>query len=186
MTECSRDTPSPGELIPTQRGTVAQNASDVEQLPTREPDLTEEQWGLWKAWGRARNRLPSLLDDLMLRSSGIRMHEFAVLNAVHLLSQEQNDARIIKVAHRIGISASRCGRIVDSLSARGLCERSSDASDGRAVQVALTERGEELLTTATPHQALLAQHFLIRHIPPESYSIFLAVFSAIAETEPPR
>lgn len=77
------------------------------------------------------------------------------VGVLHCLSRE--DARLSEIAQRLSISMSVASRAVDSLEDSGLVERRRDPTDGRALEVILTEKGR--IDLAQRH-AYIAEKFV--------------------------
>jgi DNA-binding MarR family transcriptional regulator len=97
---------------------------------------------------------------------------------VRELAQPQSQREL---ARRLHYDPSNINALADSLEARGLIERRSDASDRRLRLLALTPEGERLRTTL---EARLAQPpaFLDRLTPAEKKQL-LALLAKIFDTE---
>ena len=77
-------------------------------------------------------------EEPVWREHGIAMREYDVL---YTLSKCEGPARMGELQRGVLLSQPALSRLVDRLVARGLIERATDASDGRAVRVTLTPQG---------------------------------------------
>ncbi|WP_236789599.1 MarR family winged helix-turn-helix transcriptional regulator [Amycolatopsis sp. GM8] len=146
---------------------------------TTPPDrLTAEEQLVWRSLGRAVLRLPRIVDEAMMRTTGLTMTEFAVLDT--LQEAEHRTLRISEVAANTGLSSSRVSRVVDSLATRGWCRREPDTTDRRAALAVLTEEGNTKAETAKPHHSRLAREHVLAHIPAEERAHFIAALTAIS------
>lgn len=80
-------------------------------------------------------------DEPVWREHGLAMREYDVL---YTLSKCAEPARMGDLQQGVLLSQPALSRLVDRLAARGLVERTSDKTDGRAVRVQLTQAGAEL------------------------------------------
>ncbi|WP_306215381.1 MarR family winged helix-turn-helix transcriptional regulator [Actinoplanes sp. RD1] len=136
---------------------------------------------LWTSLGRVVQRLPRLLDDAMLRSAGVTMSEFSVLDALRM--SPDATARISDLAGMTGLSHSRVSRVVDAFAAKGWCRRERDAHDGRSALAVLTGEGVARIEAATPHHVSLAHDVVISRVAPESREAVIAALVAIASDQ---
>lgn len=77
----------------------------------------------------------------MWREHNLTMREYDVL---YTLAKCGGPSRMGEIQRNVLLSQPGLSRLVDRLTARGLVERASDASDGRAVLVQLTPTGLRL------------------------------------------
>ncbi|MFH8470871.1 MarR family winged helix-turn-helix transcriptional regulator [Streptomyces sp. NPDC017991] len=141
--------------------------------------LSVEEETVWRSLGRVVQRLPRTVDSIMLRSTGLTMTEFSVLDA--LRDNPQHTLRISDLAAVTGLSASRVSRVVDSMATRGWCRRERDATDGRAALAKLTEEGLATAGTASAFHVEVAREYVLAHVPAEARHAFITVLAAIAE-----
>ncbi|GAA1712380.1 MarR family winged helix-turn-helix transcriptional regulator [Kribbella yunnanensis] len=150
-------------------------------MPSRSQEpLDAEDLLLWRSLGRLVQRLPRALDNAMLRTSGLTMTEFSVLEA--LADADDHAMRVTDLAREVGLSHSRVSRVIDDLAARGWCGRSRDAQDGRAALALLTEAGEAEAKKAGEHHLRLARERVLAHVRPEDRAVLIAALSAIADS----
>ena len=141
--------------------------------------LAADEHELWRSLGRVVQRLPRVVDDDMVRASGLTMSEFAVLDS--LREARGMTLRITDLAANTGLSHSRVSRMVDALSGRGWCRRERDASDGRAALAVLTEEGRRRAEDASAHHARIARRRVLEHVPAEVRDSFRAILTAIGD-----
>ncbi|MBT9255353.1 MarR family transcriptional regulator [Phycicoccus sp. MAQZ13P-2] len=90
------------------------------------------------------------------------------------------ETRLSALAERLGVGPSSALRTVDRLLAAGLVTRQEDARDRRAVVLALTERGREVVDTVTDRRrAAIAE--VVRRMPAERRTGLVAALTAFAE-----
>lgn len=71
---------------------------------------------------------------------------------------DQGEVGISELARQLGVACSTAGRHAAHLDERGLCTRSVDPADGRAVVAAATPQGRELVThLRSVHGEMLAE-----------------------------
>lgn len=118
--------------------------------------LTEQELSTWMPFVAVLDLLPSSLNADLQRVVGQPLLNIYVLG--HLLHEPSRQARLSALAACMNAALPRMSRIVARLEASGLVERSTPASDGRAVDVALTADGEDLLRVALPlHDRLVRE-----------------------------
>ncbi|MFJ7217751.1 MarR family winged helix-turn-helix transcriptional regulator [Amycolatopsis sp. NPDC098790] len=148
--------------------------------PDETPEsLAADEQELWRSLGRVVQRLPRVIDDDMVRASGLTMSEFAILDS--LREAGESTLRITELAANTGLSHSRVSRMVDQLSGRGWCRRERDASDGRAALAVLTEEGKNRADDASAHHARIARRRFLAHVPPEARDSFRSILVAISD-----
>ncbi|MET0453058.1 MAG: MarR family transcriptional regulator [Mycobacterium sp.] len=140
---------------------------------------TGEEVGLWRALGRVTQRLPRLLDEAMVRDTGLTMTEFAILDA--LSEAPDTTARVSELAAAIGLSPSRVSRALDALTSHGWCRRQPDVRDKRAALAVLSDEGRERVKAAMPHHQRLAHEYVLAHVPTDVRAALTAALTAIAE-----
>jgi DNA-binding MarR family transcriptional regulator len=154
-------------------------ASPRDSTPARADRLSPEEEQVWRSLGRVVQRLPRTVDGIMMRTTGLTMTEFSVLDA--LRDAPQRTLRITDLAAVTGLSPSRVSRVVDSLAARGWCRRERDATDGRAALAGLTSDGLAAADRATADHIRVAREYVLARVPAETRSAFAAALAAIAE-----
>lgn len=76
-----------------------------------------------------------LMDDLNISQSELLF--FSALDTCKELNSPE-------LAKNMGLSASRVSRVVDKLVVNGFLDRSTDATDRRAITLCLTDKGKEI------------------------------------------
>lgn len=154
---------------------------DAENGVTTPPDrLTSEEQLVWRSLGRVVQRLPRVVDEAMMRATGLTMTEFSVLDT--LQEAENRTLRISDAAANTGLSSSRVSRVVDSLVTRGWCRRERDETDKRAALAVLTDEGYAKAEAAKPHHTRLAHDHVLTHIPEAERPKFIELLTAIADS----
>ncbi len=109
---------------------------DPKGLPYLEPLRADAFLGLV----RAGETLATDLDAELQPKHGLSLRAFEVLLFLAVFAPDGH-MRITELTERAPLSQSRVSRLVGELQARGLVERGPDATDGRAVKVAITDDG---------------------------------------------
>jgi DNA-binding MarR family transcriptional regulator len=95
--------------------------------------------------------LHRLVRSLRRSAAAPGLHPTQLLVLVHLV--EVGPARIGELAARVSCSQPTATTVTNSLEAAGLVRRVPDTSDGRAIQVQLTEAGRDTLRAIAKDQA---------------------------------
>lgn len=108
-------------------------ASATQPTETGYSELTRAWNGFFASVRRARGRAAR-------RDGELSLPQYHLLDALRSLP----DPRCGELAEAAGVAASTVSRMIDTLVRDGLVERRGSATDRRAVQIVLTERGAEL------------------------------------------
>ena len=129
-------------------------------------------------------RMPADVGDEL---AGITPHQFEALHMLHHVRDEgaaAGGATMNELARHQQCALSTATALVDRLIRQGLAERSSDPDDRRVVRIALTTRGERLLSRFTD-----AKHaFMVEALAPLSdaeLAALLRLFAKVAAVVPP-
>jgi DNA-binding MarR family transcriptional regulator len=132
----------------------------------------------WIGLLEAHKRLTRALDAELEAEHGLSLSALEAL--ARLASAENRCLRLSALAGACGLSLSRISRIIDALEARGLVERRTVQSDGRAVEGHLTDAGLELVRRAqATHYASVQRRFFEQLSEPEIATL-AAIFSRFA------
>lgn len=146
-------------------------------------DLGGEEWVLWRSLGRLVHLLPRVVDEDLMRSSGMSGTEYAVL--ANLRFAPGHGLRMAELAAATALSASRITRVVDGLRSRGLVRKERHAADARGAVAVLTGEGLDRLRSADPHHAASARRRVLDHVPPEDVAaVGEALRRAVAANAP--
>jgi len=126
--------------------------------------LSPEEEVLWRAMIRVMVTLPRALDYDLLHSTGLALHEYAVL--LNLSEVEGREMRMTELANAVALSPSRISRMVDDLKARGLVTKSRSADDGRGNVAKLTDKGFARLESAYPDHLASVRNRVLDHLSP--------------------
>lgn len=141
--------------------------------------LDGDEERLWRALQRVTIALPRVLDEDLLRSTGLSLTEYAVL--VNLSEAPDHEMRMADVAASTALSASRITRVVEQLQSRGLVDKRKCADDARSNIASLTAEGMARLKAAYPTHLRSARRHVIEHLDPRTTKRLAAVLVKIAE-----
>jgi len=127
--------------------------------------LDAQEEALWRALLRLMISLPRVLDDDLVRASGLSLTAYAVL--MYLSEAPYGRMRMSELATATALSASRISRMVDDLQARNLVIKRRSADDGRGAVAVLTEDGLRALGAAYPHHLRSARRRLVDRLTPD-------------------
>jgi DNA-binding MarR family transcriptional regulator len=113
--------------------------------------LTASQQRTWLSYMRVYHRLEYEMNRQLKTESGLSLGDYTVLNA---LSQAPGHRlQLSGLAITIGWELSRLSHHLQRMTKRGLVDRGTSETDGRATDALLTEQGWEKLTSAAPQHA---------------------------------
>jgi DNA-binding MarR family transcriptional regulator len=110
------------------------------------PRLPDDKARAWVGFLAAHAELTRALDMGLSARFGLSLSALEVLARV--VWEPEGRLRMSDLAEGALLSQSRVSRIVDSLEARGLLQRTSCPSDSRGVFARITEAGRELIAQA--------------------------------------
>ena len=145
--------------------------------------LGAEEWVLWRSLGRLVHVLPRLVDEDLLRASGMSGTEYAVL--ANLRGAPGRGMRMAELAAATALSASRITRVVDVLGTRGLVRKERHAADARGAVAVLTGEGLERLRAADLHHDASARRRVLDHVPPDSVAALGQILRRAAAANTP-
>lgn len=97
------------------------------------------------------------------------------------LRATEEPLRMQELGDRVVLSRTRVSRLVSDLEARGLVERTADASDGRSTLAAITPAGTAALKEAAPvYLAGIERHFT-RHLTDSQQRAIATGLTRVAE-----
>ncbi|HEX3778384.1 MAG TPA: MarR family winged helix-turn-helix transcriptional regulator [Pseudonocardiaceae bacterium] len=147
-------------------------------MRAQEP-LDQDEERFWRALQRVTIALPRVLDDDLLRSTGLTMTEYAVL--MNLSESAEHEMRMADIAAATALSASRITRVVEQLRSRGLVTKRKCAEDSRSNIAGLTADGLAKLRAAYPSHLRSARSRVIEHLDPRTTKRLATVLLKIAE-----
>jgi DNA-binding MarR family transcriptional regulator len=147
-------------------------------MTAREP-LSAAEEALWRAMIRVMVALPRALDYDLLHTTGLALHEYAVL--LNLSEADEREMRMTDLASAVALSPSRITRLVDDLKARGLVEKVRSSTDGRGNLARLTDDGLARLVAAYPDHLASVRSHVLDHLSPAEIKRLGPQFIRIAE-----
>lgn len=113
--------------------------------------LNASQQRTWLNYMRVYHRLEYEMNRHLLAECGLSLSDYTVMNA---LSQAPGRrAQLTALATTIGWERSRLSHHLQRMTSRGLVDRARSQTDGRAIQVALSDTGWDVLRSAAPLHA---------------------------------
>jgi DNA-binding MarR family transcriptional regulator len=143
-----------------------------------EPPLTPDEETLWRSLQRIAATLPRLLDEDLVRTTGVTLTEYATL--MNLSEAADREMRLTDLATAIGLSLSRISRIVEDLRVRGLVTKRRAAEDTRGNVATLTPAGLSRLQMAYPNHLISARSRVLDHIDPDCLAAAAQVLAVIS------
>lgn len=127
--------------------------------------LTKEQFSAWKPFAAVLELLPANINSALQKVTGQPLVNLYALG--HLQQQPDKTTGLSDLAACVSSALPRTSRLVARLEADGLVERSTCETDGRAVIITLTDKGEAFLDAAMPHHDRLVRELLIDALSPD-------------------
>ncbi len=120
--------------------------------------LSGDEQRAWLAYIRIQLRLTYEMNRQLLADSGVSLADYDVLTALGVA--EEGRMSVTVLAAQIGWERSRVSHHVRRMSTRELVTCGPSAADKRVTEVALTDRGRQVLDQAAPgHVDLVRQLF---------------------------
>jgi DNA-binding MarR family transcriptional regulator len=141
--------------------------------------LSPDEEALWRALIRIVVTLPRALDYDLLHSTGLALHEYAVLS--NLSEADDRELRMAELAAAVGLSPSRITRLVDDLKDRGLVTKVRSVSDGRGNVARLTDQGVTRLEAAYPEHVASVRNRVLDLLSPALVKRLGPEFARVAE-----
>ncbi len=132
----------------------------------------------WIGLLETHKRLTRALDAELEAEHGLTLSALEALG--RLAGAENRCLRLSALAGACGLSLSRISRIIDALEARGLVERRTVQSDGRAVEGHLTDAGLELVRRAQATHYASVQRRFFEPLSDQEIATLAGIFSRFA------
>lgn len=110
---------------------------------------------LWVVLARAHSAIQTHL-QAQVASYGLTLTEFGILEVLH----HRGPLLLGEVQRRVLVSSGGVTYLIDRLTSRGLVERRECLEDRRARYAALTQQGEEFVSSVFPEHARCIQRVL--------------------------
>jgi DNA-binding MarR family transcriptional regulator len=141
--------------------------------------LDERQQHVWQAYLHLNQRLYSLLDQEVVRDSGLSGADYRVL---HPLSQEPDGLlRARELCAEIGWDRSRLSHHISRMAKRGLVTREECVEDGRGLMVQLTDAGRRAIEGAAPQHVENVQRYFFDVLSKEELETLSRVFDRLLD-----
>ena len=127
--------------------------------------MSPAQARAWLALVAMGELLPAALDAQLTADAGLINFEYAILT--FLARAGDQTLRMGDLALAVSSPAPRLSKAVNRLEQRGLVERVSCPSDGRAINVHLTEEGRQVWRVASKPHIVLARDTILGDLSPE-------------------
>jgi DNA-binding MarR family transcriptional regulator len=115
------------------------------------PEVSDDDWGIWRAFVTMHRHLARELDRQLLRDAGISQADFSVL--ARLSEAPDRKLRTGELAELLAWEKSRVSHQVARMESRGLLERTDCDTDGRGTWVGITAEGRRTLLASTRDHA---------------------------------
>lgn len=136
----------------------------MQSVPGPEP----AQARAWLALVSKGKLQPAALDAHLTADAGLINFEYAILTI--LARSGDQTLRMGDLALAVSSPAPRLSKAVNRLEQRGLVERVSCPSDGRAINVHLTEEGRQVWRVASKPHIVLARDTILGGLTPEQFA----------------
>ncbi len=141
--------------------------------------LTSDEEALWRLFSRVMLVAPRVLENDLIRSSGLSFAEYHVL--AYLSEQPGRSLRMSNLSDLSALSPSGMTRVVERLARQGLIDRQRSADDGRAQFAVLTDAGFARLREAWPDHLASVRRRVMDHLAGLDLQSVSAAFAGILE-----
>ena len=141
--------------------------------------LDEQEQAAWWALLEVGSGLFDALSADLRVIAELTLEDYEVL---HLLSvQDDHRLRVGRLADEMLSSRTRLSQRIDRLTERGLVRRERCPSDGRAINVVLTEQGHGLLVRIAPRHLESAREHVFDHLDRDDVQALATGLGKVAE-----
>src|SRR5918911_867380 len=120
--------------------------------------LSDDALAAWRAFLTAHARITRRISAELVRAGLPDLRWYDVLWALY--EAPGRSLRVNELAHAVALSPTGMSRFVDRVEAAGHVRREPDPHDRRALQVAITDEGVDLLRRMWPvYERGIQQHF---------------------------
>jgi DNA-binding MarR family transcriptional regulator len=130
---------------------------------TDSPWLDAGQQRVWLAWIRLQLRMTYEINRQLQAESALSMPDYDVLTGLSV--SPGGRLPISALANHLGWERSRVSHHVKRMATRGLVVMTAAETDRRVTEVALTDAGRSLLTSAAPGHAALVKDLFFGDLP---------------------
>jgi len=142
--------------------------------------LGPEEVRAWFAFMKVHLRLPYEMNRQLRDDTGLSLADYDVL--VALTSDPDATMTVTDIAIRIGAERSRVSHRIRRLADDDLVTLQPDADDRRATSVALTARGTQKLTEASPGHVAFVRRVFLDAVPPGRLDQLAEVFESVYDS----
>lgn len=143
------------------------------------PEISEQEWGLWRGFVTMHRHLARELDRQLQRDAGISQADFIVLG--RLSEAPDRRLRTGELAELLAWEKSRVSHQVTRMESRGLVERTECDTDGRGTWVGVTPEGRRTLLAATRDHAAKIQELFFAELSAQERDVLHDVTRRIME-----
>lgn len=147
-------------------------------METIEPRwLSAHELAAWLRLVAVTELLPGVLDSQLRRDSAFTHFEYQTL--AMLSESPERTLRMSALAERTNATLPRLSHVVTRLADRGLVQRFSCPTDGRATNVVLTDAGWQAIVAAAPGHVETARAQVLDALTPEQVEQLAEIAGAI-------
>jgi DNA-binding MarR family transcriptional regulator len=141
--------------------------------------LDERQRLMWKAYRDLYQELSAVLEDQLLRDSGLSGSEYAVL--VELSHAPDGVLRARELGSELGWDRSRLSHLVGRMEKRRLVVREECEEDARGSMVRLTDAGRATVDGVAPEHSEAIRRYFFNALSSDELETLAAAFDRLLE-----
>ena len=145
--------------------------------------LDHAEMRAWRAFLTASTSVTAHLNQELMASVGISMHEYEIL--VRLSEAPENRLRMAVLAQGVAHSRSRLTHTVGRLEKEGYVMREACVDDGRGVFCILTPSGRDFLRRAAPIHLDGVRRHVVDRVGRERLEVFTELLENLADSADP-
>jgi len=141
--------------------------------------LDERQRLMWKAYRDLYQELSTVLEDQLLRDSGLSGSEYAVL--VELSHSPDGVLRARELGSELGWDRSRLSHLVGRMEKRRLVVREECEEDARGSMVRLTDTGRATVDGVAPEHSEAVRRYFFNALSKDELETFATVVDRLRD-----
>ncbi|GGF96642.1 hypothetical protein GCM10007304_08270 [Rhodococcoides trifolii] len=141
--------------------------------------LTPSEAVVWRAYMGLSLQLTHEMNRQLTEDHGLSLADYSVL--VALADSPDGRRQLSELASEIGWERSRLSHHLKRMCARGLAERTSSKTDGRATDAVLTTVGRAALNRAAPDHVSLVQRLFFAGLSDEDVDLLGATLHRLRD-----
>lgn len=141
--------------------------------------LDERQRLMWKAYRDLYQELSTVLEDQLLRDSGLSGSEYAVL--VELSHSPDGVLRARELGSELGWDRSRLSHLVGRMEKRRLVVREECEEDARGSMVRLTDTGRATVDGVAPEHSEAVRRYFFNALSEDELETFATVVDRLRD-----